>query len=134
MARESVKRKPSQAPSKKRERYVPDWRPLRLKWDQLKDNRHLSQKVMGLSAGASEGAISQLLSGSTKLTVEWALQFATYMQVPVVEIWPDFPFRSLVPGNLAPDEVEIALLWRMVRDPVQKKTLAALLRSVSKAD
>lgn len=130
MARENLKRKPAERITRKRVRYVPDWRPLRKKWDELKDERHLSQKQMGAMANASEGAISQLLNGTTKLTVEWALQFALYMRVPIPEIWPDFPFAPLVSGNLAPDEVEVALMFRMLQEPRKKKALADFLRTL----
>lgn len=133
MARESAKRKHAERVTKKRVRYVPDWRPLRAKWDELKDQRGFSQKQMGAAANATEGAISQLLSGSTKLTIEWALQFAKYMRVPLTEIWPDFPFRELVPGNLAPDEVEIALMFRMLQNPTKKKAFADFLRTLQSA-
>lgn len=133
MARESTKRKPAERIAKKRVRYVPDWKPLREKWDELKDPRHLSQKQMGAMANASEGAISQLLNGSTKLTIEWALQFAMYMRVPITEIWPEFPFAHLVPGNLAPDEVEVALMFRMLQEPRKKKAFAEFLRTLQSA-
>lgn len=131
MARDNLKRKPAEKPAaRKRVRYVPDWRPLAAKWKELETPRHLSQKQLAGLAEASEGAISQLLNGTTKLTVEWALQFAMYMRVSVTEIWPDFPFASLVPGSLAPDEVEIALMFRMLKSPAQKEAFAGFLRSL----
>ncbi len=131
MAKESARRKPApKPPAKKRTRYIPDWKPLRALWDARKDQEGWSQKAMALAAGATEGAISQLLKGDTKLTIEWALQFARYMRVPIVEIWADFPFRALTPGNLAPDEVEVALTFRALKDPNQKKAFADFLRTL----
>jgi len=132
MARESVKRKPAQRLVRRRERYVPDWQPLRAKWDQLEAERHFSQKAMALAAKATEGAISQFLKGDTKLTVEWALQFATYMRLSPMEIWPDWPFPGISSGTLSPEEIEVAILYRMVKDPDQKISFAKLLRSLSK--
>jgi len=135
MAKENLKRKPAaKPPTKKRTRYVPDWKPLLAKWNELKDERGYAQKAMGIAAGATEGAISQLLNGTTKLTVEWALQFSKYMRIPVIDIWPDFPFKALFPGSLSPDEVEIALLYRAVRDPKQRDIATALLRTLAKPD
>jgi hypothetical protein len=135
MARESTKRKLAEKPAaKKRNRYVPDWRPLKAKWDELEGPKQLSQKAMASHAVSSAGAISQFLSGETKLTVEWALQFALYMRVPITDIWPDFPFAPLVPGSLTPEEVEVALLYRMAKDPVQKQALTAFLRSLQRAN
>jgi DNA-binding XRE family transcriptional regulator len=131
MGKQSAQRKQApKAPTKKRARYIPEWQPLRAMWDARKDQEGWSQKAMALAAGATEGAISQLLKGDTKLTIEWALQFSTYMGVPIVDIWPDFPFRGATPGRLSPDEVEIALMFRMLKDPEQKKTLTNLLRAM----
>lgn len=131
MGKQSAQRKPApKAQAKKRARYVPDWQPLRSIWDAKKDQEGWSQKAMALAAGSTEGAISQLLKGDTKLTIEWALQFATYMRVSVLEIWPDFPFRAQTPGTLAPDEVEVALMFRMLKDPAQKKAFSEFLRSL----
>jgi hypothetical protein len=131
MPRENVKRRPAEKPlAKKRSRYVPDWRPLKFKWDQLEGVKHLSQKAMALYAHSSEGAISQFLTGKTKLTVEWSLQFAMYMDVSVVDIWPDFPFAKLVPGGLTPEETDIALRYRMMTDPRHKQAVKNLLRDL----
>lgn len=131
MVRENVKRKPAaKSATKKRARYVPDWRPLKARWDLLERPKNLSQKAMALQAGASEGAISQFLTGKTKLTVEWALQFAMYMDVSPVDIWPDFPFAKLVPGGLSPEETEIALRYRMASDPRQKTAIRNFLRDL----
>src|SRR5690348_6496425 len=100
MARENVKRKPATKPSpRKRIRYIPDWQPLSRKWAELEGPKHLSQKQLAGLANSTEGMISQLLKGKTKLTIEWALQFVMYMDIPVTEIWPDFPFAKLVPGH-----------------------------------
>lgn len=131
MARENVKRKPAEKkPAKKRVKYVPAWEPLAKKWAELEDERRLSQNELALIAGASEGAISQFLRGKTKLTVEWALQFALYMRVSIVDIWPDFPFAKLVPGGLAPDEIEVALRYRVLKDQNARTAVKNLLRDL----
>lgn len=130
MARDNLKRKPAQKrPVKKRVRYVPAWEPLHAKWEALKRERDYSQKQLAVDAESSEGMVSQLLAGRTALTIEWALQFSLYMRVPVTEIWPDFPFAALVPGNLTPDEVEVALMFRLLQEPRKKKSFAEFLRS-----
>lgn len=131
MVRENVKRRPASKPvNKKRVRYIPDHRPLQAKWNELETARHLAQKKLASIAGASEGAVSQLLNGTTKLTIEWALQFAMYMDVSVIDIWPDFPFAKLVPGGLTPEEMEIALRFRMSK---HKQAFKNLLRDLQGA-
>lgn len=128
MVRENVKRKPAGGRAKKkRERYVPAWQPLSAKWESLKHERGYAQKALAVQAKSSEGAVSQYLNGTTPLTIEWALQFALYMNVPITEIWPDFPFAKLVPGGLTPDEVEIALRFRASS---QKQAVSNLLRDL----
>lgn len=131
MTRENTKRKPAVKPTgRKRVRYVPDWKPLAAKWNDLERSRDVSQKELASIAGASAGMISQLLSGTTPLTIEWALQFASYLNVSVVDIWPDFPFKKLVPGNLTPEEIEIALHFRMTK---HKQAIANFLRDLQKS-
>lgn len=134
MAKDSAQRKPAEKPAtkkgKKRNRYVPASEPLRIKWNQLKGPKHLSQKALASLADSSEGMISQLLTGETDLTIEWALQFAMYMDVSVVEIWADFPFAKLVPGNLTPEEIEFALRYRISR---HKQAIANFLRDTQNA-
>jgi transcriptional regulator with XRE-family HTH domain len=131
MAKESLKRKPAEKkPTRKRVKYIPASEPLAQKWRELEDERRLSQNELASLAGASEGAISQFLRGKTSLTIEWALQFALYMRVSVIDIWPDFPFAKLVPGGLSPDEIEVALRYRVLRDANARNAVKNLLRDL----
>lgn len=91
----------------------------------------LSQKELALIWGRTEGAISQYLRGHTPLNIEAQLYFARYLEVPITQIWPDFEFRDMCPGNLPPGAISVAVDWTNI-DPAQQAAFAAIIRAAAK--
>lgn len=86
---------------------------LRKVWDAEKARRGsgMSQKAMALEWGVNPSNVTQYLQGHIKLNVEARLRFAKYLGKPIVEIWPDFEFASVAPGDLPSEAIELATRW-----------------------
>lgn len=91
----------------------------------------ISQKELALIWGRTEGAISQYLRGHTPLNIEAQLYFARYLELPVTQIWPDFEFRDMCPGNLPRGAISVAVDWSNI-DPDQQDAFAAIIRAAAK--
>lgn len=131
MARENTKRKPAVRTVRRRDRYVPSPEPLSRKWVEVERARSISQKELASIMGCTEGYVSQLLAGRTKLTLETALHFASYLRIAPADIWADFPFPNLYPGSLTPDAVEVARNWRAIPDESTRASSASLIAKLS---
>jgi hypothetical protein len=86
---------------------------LRRVWDAEKDRRgaDMSQKAMAADWGVHPSNVTQYLQGHIKLNVEARLRFAQYLKKPLLEIWPDFEFADVAPGDLPAVALEIAARW-----------------------
>jgi hypothetical protein len=110
---------------------------LRHVWDAEKrrPGAKISQKAMALEWGVNASLITQYLNGHIKLNTEAKLRFAAYLKKPVLEIWPDFQFAAVAPGELSPESVIVAAMWSMLAPDKQKialdliRSLAGLTRS-----
>lgn len=83
--------------------------------------------------GISPGGVSQYYNGHTELNTEAQLWFARYLEIPVTDIWPDFAFRDLCPGNLPPKAVSVARDWAKLyeRQSAQAAAFAELIRAAA---
>ncbi len=110
-----------------------DWRRLRAVWDAEKlrlGRGRISQKVMALEWGVNASNITQYLNGHIKLNVGAKLRFARFLNKPVLEIWPDFEFASLAPGDLPPEAICIATMWTLLPPPAQV-AVSNMIRALS---
>ncbi len=105
---------------------------LRAVWDAEK-RRHgskVSQKAMALEWGVNPSNITQYLNGHIKLNTEARLRFARYLGKPLLEIWPDFEFADIAPGELPPEALLIAAMWAMLPE-ASRRAVSDLIRSLS---
>jgi hypothetical protein len=110
-----------------------DWRRLRSVWDaeKLRHGRaRISQKVMALEWGVNPSNITQYLNGHIKLNLGAKLRFARFLKKPVLEIWPDFEFASVAPGDLPPEAIQLAAIWTSL-PPASQVAVAQLIRTLS---
>ena len=108
--------------------------PLMAAWARVERERpDISFKELSLAWGLTPGAVSQYYRGHTALNVEAQLWFARYLDIPITDIWPDFPFRDLCPGNLPPKAVAVARDWLRLSEtkPAQAAAFAELIRSTA---
>ncbi len=105
---------------------------LRAVWDAEKRRlgAKVSQKAMALEWGVNPSNITQYLNGHIKLNTEARLRFARYLGKPVLEIWPDFEFADIAPGELPPEALQIAALWTMLPG-TSRKVVSDLVHSLS---
>lgn len=106
---------------------------LRTVWDaeRLRHGRaKVSQKVMALEWGVNASNITQYLNGHIPLNIGAKLRFAKFLGKPVREIWPDFEFASVAPGELPPDAIMIAAMWAGLPSPSQK-IVSDLIRNLA---
>lgn len=105
-------------------------------WDAIERARVLvgvvhSKKDLALRWGVHPSNVSQYINGHIPLNVDAQLHFADYLDVVPTAIWPDFPFRHLVPGRLSPDAIEVAIAYMELANSV-KDTAKHLLQSLPK--
>lgn len=106
---------------------------LRAVWDAEKlrlGRAKVSQKAMALEWGVHPSNITQYLNGHIKLNTEAKLRFARYLGKPVLDIWPEFEFASVAPGELPPEAVLIAAMWSTLPLSSQK-VVTDLIHSLS---
>ena len=105
---------------------------LRAIWDAEKGRpgSRISQKAMAAEWGVNPSNITQYLNGHIKLNTEAKMRFAAYLRKPVLEIWPDFEFASMAPGDLSPEAVTMALLWTALPE-ASRRIVVDLIRSLS---
>lgn len=105
---------------------------LRRLWDVKKRDLHLTQEQVADLWGVTQGAVSQYLNGHTKLGVVATLRFSKLLGVRPQDIRPDFEYSALVPGELPPEAIEMAVAWmslpKVVRDDL-KRTMETLAES-----
>jgi hypothetical protein len=106
---------------------------LRAVWDMESERpgSRISQKAMAAEWGVNASLITQYLNGHIPLNLESQLRFARYLRKSPVDIWPLFEFADLCPGNLAPDALEIAVLWSRLGDEAQRQAVRQLILSLS---
>ena len=110
-----------------------DWRRLRSVWDaeKLRHGRaKVSQKAMALEWGVNPSNITQYLNGHIKLNVGAKLRFARFLNKPMLEIWPDFEFASVAPGELPPEAIQLAAMWTSL-PPASQAAVAQMIRTLS---
>lgn len=110
-----------------------DWRRLRSVWDaeKLRHGRdRVSQKAMALEWGVNASNITQYLNGHIKLNVGAKLRFARFLNKPMLEIWPDFEFASVAPGELPPEAIQLAAMWTSL-PPASQAAVSQMIRTLS---
>lgn len=110
-----------------------EWRRLRSVWDaeKLRHGRaKISQKAMALEWGVNASNITQYLNGHIKLNVGAKLRFARFLNKPMLEIWPDFEFASVAPGELPPEAIQLAAMWTSL-PPASQAAVAQMIRTLS---
>lgn len=112
---------------------VSDTDRLRAVWDAEKlrlGRSRVSQKAMALEWGVHPSNITQYLNGHIKLNTEAKLRFARYLGKPVLDIWPDFEFASVAPGELPQEAVIVAAMWATL-PLASQNAVSELIRSLS---
>lgn len=106
---------------------------LRAVWDAEKlrlGRTKVSQKAMALEWGVHPSNITQYLNGHIKLNTEAKLRFARYLGKAVLDIWPEFEFASVAPGELSPEAVLMAAMWSTL-PLASQKVVTDLIHSLS---
>jgi transcriptional regulator with XRE-family HTH domain len=97
---------------------------LRALWDGRRKDLKLTQQQLAERWDVTQGLVGQYLNGHLPLGVVATLRFAEALNCRPDEIRRDFVFNKLLPGELSPDAVEIALLWTAMpadlRDDLRK--------------
>lgn len=99
---------------------------LKAIWSEKAKALGLTQQRAAEQFGRSQGLIGQYLNCHTALGPVAVLKFARILQVSPREIRPDFSFGTLVPGELPPDVIEIAIKLASVPEAVRRDAIGFL--------
>lgn len=83
----------------------------------------LTQALAAERLERSPGLISQYLNAHTALGPVATLKFARLLQCAPHDIRPDFSYGTLVPGEIPPDVVELAIKLSAVPESVRRDVL-----------
>lgn len=91
---------------------------LRAIYARRKAELGFDQRRAGESMGISQTMVSQYLKGTKALGVDALLRWAKFLQVSPIEIQPGFEYRDMVPGKLTQAQLEVAVLWGELPEPL----------------
>jgi plasmid maintenance system antidote protein VapI len=97
--------------------------------------RPISKKDMALQWGVNPSNVSQYINGHIALNIEAKLRFCEYLRIAPQNIWPDFPFKWIAPGGLAPDALEVAVSYSETAEemkPHARAMIAALPKRLAR--
>lgn len=94
-------------------------RNLRELWEAKKRTLGLTQEKVGELWGIGQAMVSHYLNGHTKLGVVATLRFSRLLGVRPQDIRPDFEYSDLVPGELTPEAIDLAVMWMSLPSAVQ---------------
>lgn len=113
-----------------------DAQALKRCWEAAKRERKVtgrphSKKDLAGKWNVHPSNVSQYINGHIPLNVEAQLYFADYLGLSPAAIWPDFAFKSLVPGPLPPDAIAVATAFTDLAD-TSKDTARRVIDSLPK--
>lgn len=95
-------------------------RRLRLLWDQKKRQLGITQEKVAEQFGRSQALIAHYLNGHTPIGPVATLKFARLLQCQPTDIRPDFQYGMIVPAELPPDVIEMAIKLASVPEAVRR--------------
>lgn len=99
---------------------------LKAIWDRKAKELNLTQQKAAEAFGRTQGLIGQYLNCHTALGPVATLKFARLLRVSPQEIRPDFGYGTIVPGELPPDVIEIAIKLASVPESVRRDAIGFL--------
>ena len=107
---------------------------LRRIWDREKcGEKRLVQKKAAEALGVKQAMISHYLNGVTPLGIVAIMEFSLFLDVLPTDIDPQFKYASLVPGNLSPEAVEVAVGWTVLPAAMKNSFRELILSAGSEA-
>lgn len=91
---------------------------LRAIYNQRKRELGFDQRSAADAMEISQTMVSQYLSGHKQLGVEALLRWAKFLRVSPVDIQPEFEYRDMIPGRLTAAQLEVAVLWGDLPEPL----------------
>lgn len=75
-----------------------------------KGEPQLLQKAIAADYGVTPGLIGAYVNGHEPIPEKWKIRFAHFLGVPLLELWPDFPYRGLLlTAGVSAGTLELAL-------------------------
>lgn len=99
---------------------------LRQIWDRKRKALGMTQDAVAEKFGRTQGLIAQYLNGHTALGPVAVLKFARILEVSPTDIRPDFSYGVMIPGEIPPDVVEIAIKLSSLPAEVRRDAIGFL--------
>jgi DNA-binding transcriptional regulator YdaS (Cro superfamily) len=96
---------------------------LKKLWKEKAHELGLTQQIAAERLERSPGLISQYMNAHTALGPVAVLKFARLLQCSPRDIRPDFSYGTLVPGEIPPDVIELAIKLSAVPEAVRRDVL-----------